>query len=259
MRAHHASMLPDLTLTLGIVLDLLTASFSLYVAWRVHQAIRLGLPLRQTLLFWYGLAGFLVLDGGYAMVVLSTHVPPPIPLMVLMARRFLFLLGTYALVAGLLSMAKRARLQPYALAYYAILITAIEALTLYENPQSHVVLTWSIQFVYEASLPDLANFAIGIAIFLPLAAASVLATMRYRVQQGRDQRFRLLAFTLSVLAFCVGVVIGFWDNDWFWYGLFEDRLAFSIVAGMLFALRPPWIARQFKGISRDTSLEAWPR
>ncbi len=245
------------TLTIGILADLGTTLFCLYVAFRVHQAIRLGVPLQKTLYFWYGLSAFLVLDGGYAWAVLAFEPKPPAPLLVLMARRFLFLVGTAALVSALFDLAKKPQATPFLLGYYAALITFIEALTLYENPRTHERLLWSIQFVYERQSPDLLNFFIGVAIFTPLVLAAWLAMARYPKQRSESHRYRLAVFCLGVLTFCVGIIIGFWDNDWYYYGLFENRLVFTVAAGMLFALRPPWIIRRFWRIRRLTNAADW--
>ncbi len=257
-RIHPLPLLALSTLTLGILADAVTTVFCLYVAFRVHEAIRAGVPLEKTLYFWYGLSGFMLLDGGYAMVVLAGEPEPPVPVMVLMLRRFLFLGGTAALVSALFDMAGRSRAIPVLMIYYAVLITFIEALTLYENPQTHEQLVWSIQFVYQRESPALLNFFLGLAIFTPLFLAASLVMGRYRHQASEGRRYRLAVLNLGVLVFCVGIVIGFWDNDWFWYGLFENRLAFTIAAGMLFALRPPWIVRRYWKIRRVKGIEQWP-
>lgn len=247
----------DRTLLIGILLDLFTAAFCIYVAARVRRATQRGIKLGVTQWFWYGLAAFMLLDGGYAMVVLAREPPVPIPLLVLMARRFMVLVGIAALTVYMFRLAGRSWDAPL-WGFYAALITLVEAQTLYENPQSHVVLDWSVQFVYERTTPHLLNFMEGVAIFAPLALGAALALARYGRQPSTAHRFRLVAVTTSILSFCTGIVIGFWNNDWFWYGLFENRLGFSVAAGMLFALRPPFLVRKFWDIPRVTKPEQWP-
>ncbi len=245
------------TLTFGILADLATAALAVYVAFRVRQANRWGLNGWWSLWFWYGLAGFLVLDGGYAALVLIAEPGAPVPVMVLLVRRLLFVLGAAGLVVYLAHVAGLDRFRPWVLTWYVVVATVVEATTLYQDPSGHVRLPWSIQFIHARPTPVWFNLATALAIFSPLVAAAIAGLLRYPLQPSREQRFRLVALETSVIGFCVGISLGFWDNDWYWYGLFENRLAVTIVAGMLFALRPPWVVRRVWGINHVRNRSQW--
>ncbi len=245
------------TLAIGIAADLATAALSIYVAFRVRQAQRWGLEGWWSQWFWYGLASFLVLDGGYALWVTMAEPGAPIPIFVLLLRRLLFVMGVAGLVIFLADCCNGHQARGRIIAWYVALATVVEATTLYQNPIGHQQLPWSIQFVHARPTPPLFNLATALALFGPLVWTSTAGLMRYKQQPGREQRFRLVILHASIISFCVGITLGFWDNDWYWYGLFENRLVVTIVAGMLFALRPPWLVRRIWGIQKVRRVEQW--
>ncbi len=252
----------DLTLLIGICLDLITAIWFVVVAlalqWRLRGDSIMERAIRWSMFFWYGAAGFMVLDGGYAAFVLIGDVPPLVQLMVLMARRLLFVMGTMFLVHLLWVMRTGSQDHLGALGvYYGLVALLVEAVTLYQRTDGHQHLTWSIQFVARNPTPLWVNVLIGALIFVPLGVASVRALGLYRQMPTRADRFRLAAFCYSVLSFVVGVLIGFVDNTWYWYGLFENRLVFAVAIGMWLVMYPFWIARKM-GVPVLSDLSDFP-
>ncbi len=252
----------NITLVVGILLDLATAAFFLMVAGllthRLHTQSPIQRALRSTMWFWYGAAGFMVLDGGYAVWVLNQDSTPLLQLIVLITRRTLFAGGTMFLVHLLLVMARGDhRHVPWLGAYYAVVLVAIEAISLYQRPAGHENLVWSVQFVFSNETPVWLNVAFGAAIFVPLAASAIMALRLYRRMPDRASRFRLGIFCYSILSFVVGVLIGFVDNDWFWYGLFENRLVFAVGLGMWLVMIPPFWLRS-RGVPSLHDLDQFP-
>lgn len=251
-----------LTLLIGICLDLITAAWFVVVAltlqWRLRGDSVMERAIRWSMIFWYGAAGFMVLDGGYAAFVLVGDTAPWVQMAVLLVRRLLFVVGTAFLVHLLWTMRTGDQRHLGALvAYYGVVAVLTEAVTLYQRPVGHEHLVWSIQFVTARATPLWLNVVMGAAIFVPMGLAAGGALRLYRQMPTRADRFRLAALCYSVISFVIGVLIGFVDNSWYWYGLFENRLIFAVAIGMWLVMYPFWIARRM-GVPILTDLSQFP-
>ncbi len=255
----------SVTLVIGICLDLINAFWFAAVAVALQFRLRgdslMERTIRWSMVFWYGAAGFMLLDGGYAAFVLMGETHPGVQMAVLMTRRLMFIVGTMFLVHLLWTMRTGDQSHLGTLgAYYGGVALVVEAVTWYQRPVGHEELVWSIQFVVQNPTPIWLNVAIGAAIFGPLGYAAIRALGLYKHMPTRADRFRLAAFCYSVISFVVGVLIGFVDNSWYWYGLFENRLVFAVAIGMWLVMYPFWVARRMgvpvlKDLSRFPSVE----
>ncbi len=250
-------MLSQTTLAIGIFLDLLTAITFAYVGLRL-EAVRGDSTgaVRYSLWFWYGAMGFMVLDGGFALLIVLGVAGPAWALPVLFLRRMLFTQGLLALIRLLWTMDGTFRASVWR-PYRIVMLAAVATITLFQLPQGYDIMPWSVAIVPSRITPAWVDFAFGTMLFAPVALAA-LRLLRWHGASDTHSRFRLHALVWSTLSFCALVLYGFWDNQWFWYGLLENRVAFSIALGMLFVLRPPWLARLIWSVPRIVHVSSLP-
>ncbi len=251
------SSLSETTLAIGILLDLLTAVMFGYVGLRV-DALRGDSTgaVHYSLWFWYGAMGFMVLDGGFALLVILGVMGPEWALPVLFVRRLLFTQGLLAFIRLLWTMDGTFHPRIWQ-SYRIVMLSAVATITLFQLPDRYEILPWNVAILPTRTTPQWVDLSFGCMLFIPVALAA-LRLLRWHGGSDFHTKFRLHALVWSTISFCAMVLYGFWDNQWFWYGLLENRVAFSAALGMLFVLRPPWFARWFWHTPRITHVARLP-
>ncbi len=243
------------TLIIGVLLDLITAGMLTYVGLRVWQLPDPGTGLHHSLWFWYGGSLFMLLDGGFAMVLLAYDVPLGVATAVLIIRRLAFSLGWMAFGAWLLSLNGSRALRAW-WTYTAVLLGAIFIQAWLQGVGGYEVRTWGVGLLAADPTPLWLNVLFGVALFVPPGWQAVRLLMWFP-RLSPVQRYRCASIAGSTIVFCILVIAGFIDNEWFWYGLLENRSVFTVATGVLIAMRPPVLLR-LRGVPRMKTAREFP-
>ncbi len=244
------------TLVIGVLLDVLTAAMLTFVGLRV-SALRDAPPaLARSLWFWYGASVFMLLDGGFGLLVVTVDVPLWVATAVLIIRRLAFAAGWFAFAGWLMALNGRLRMRAW-WTFTAVVLGAIFVQTWLQGVSGYEIRPWSVALAARAPTPVWVNVLFGAALFVPAAWEAVRLLARSRTM-APVPRYRARAIGGSILLFCALVLVGFVDNQWFLYGLLENRSLFAVGTGMLVALRPPrWL--RTRGIPPMTSAHELPQ
>ncbi len=245
----------ELTLLVGILLDLITAVMLGYVGYRVYLLPLPSATLRRSMWFWVGASVFMILDGGFGVLVLLVDVPLDVAFAVLIVRRLAFSGGWLAFGAWILTLNGSPH-ERHWWTYTFVLLGAIFIQTWLQGVAGYELRTWSIGITAENPTPVWVNVLFGVFLFGPTAWQSARLMSFYR-HLAPLARYRALTIGGSALLFSILVVAGFINNEWFWYGLLENRSVFTVATGVLIAIRPPWLLRR-KGVARMVTAREFP-
>lgn len=247
--------MPELTLLVGVLLDLITAVMLSYVGLRVSMLPEPSRALRRSLWFWQGASLFMLLDGGFGMVVLLLDVPFWVATGVLIVRRLVFTIGWLSFGAWLLTL-NGGRYHRQWWSYTVLLAGAIFIQTWLQGVAGYEERPWSVGLIPASPTPVWLNALFGAMLFLPTAWQAQRLLMLFP-RLSPLQRYRCAAIAGSTILFSVLVILGFINNEWFWYGFLENRSVFTVATGVLFAIRPPWFLRP-KGVPKMTTAREFP-
>ncbi len=241
------------TLSYGIALDMATAAVYLAVAYLVLPLslpnTNMGEGFRWSLLFWTGTAAFLMMDGGYTALVLGRDVDNITMLGILVLRRSVFILGILGLVRWLQAILwAKPDTRLWMTVLYGLIILCSAVAAVIQQPIGHEVRTYDVEFIYAHPTPLWFNALLGLGIFLPPFLSGFVLLRRFPRQPAGSNRYQVTLLSTGLIVFTLVVTLGFFDDEWNQYGIFEDRAALGVALGTFLALRPLPLLRKLLGV-----------
>lgn len=227
------------TLVVGSALGLLVAGLYAAIGMvqlrRARPAGRLG--LRLFALFWLAFSAHALVESVWALSMILARPPLWVGILVLLAKIASGVVAFGCLVAYMLLVySGRERALVWVGAAYSAILAVVTYAYLSRVPIAQETRTWyaGLRYVeHEGAL----HLVVVALLFVPPLVATCAYAMLLRVSRDPAQRRRILATSVGFAALFGGLLLGWLNESWYWWGLVERLLPLGASAAILLASR----------------------